>query len=417
MPEDSFWRADSASRTGRGGDFLFGKARFTVGLSLLLLMTLGCGREATEFRLHYGGRPREEVSTLQEKAILETLREDFGTPDRPKVPTEVTLDLERIERAAGPGGRNFEGETVGLYRRYCANCHGISGDGAGPLALLFDPYPRDFRDGVYKYTSTYSGAQPLCEDLDRMIRQGIPASGMPAFDHFTSEEMDALIAYLKYLGIRGMTEKYLVMLVVDEKEYLPLGVDVHEMIEEDALIPVAEQWEMPELYPEEYRIQIPPPEVLETPEQLAASIARGKELYESKRTQCVSCHGPLGRGDGENSRDLYDIWNKPKKGVTESQTERLAEHYRLPLQRVRPRNFHQGLFRGGSRDIDVYRRIHAGIKGTPMPVAGTTFGVEGVLEPKEIWDLVHYVKSLSDKRPDDHELEASRENYESGTRD
>jgi mono/diheme cytochrome c family protein len=373
----------------------------------MAMLLLGCRREAPDFRLNLGGRPREEVTTLQEKAIREVLEEKFGTPDDAKIPDELSLDPALLDKAAGPGGRNFEGETVGLYRRFCANCHGISGDGAGPLARLFAPYPRDFRDGVYKYTSTYSGAQPLGEDLARMIQQGIPASGMPAFAHFTDEEMESLVTYLKYFGIRGMTEKYLVMLVIDEKEYLPLGVDVVEMVLEDALLPVAEQWEMPELYPSEYRVPIPPPAPLTTDQTWAAAIARGKKLYESKRTQCVSCHGPEGRGEGENSDELYDIWNKPKKGVNEQQTERLAEHFRLPIQQLRPRNFHEGLFRGGSRDVDVYRRIHAGIKGTPMPVAGTTFGVEGVLNPEEIWDLVYYVKSLSGMRPDDrdHPLE------------
>jgi mono/diheme cytochrome c family protein len=38
--------------------------------------------------------------------------------------------------------------------------------------------------------------------------------------------------------------------------------------------------------------------------------------------------------------------------------------------------------------VDLYRRIHAGIKGTPMPAFNTA------LKEEEIWDLVNYVMSV-----------------------
>ena len=38
--------------------------------------------------------------------------------------------------------------------------------------------------------------------------------------------------------------------------------------------------------------------------------------------------------------------------------------------------------------MDIYRRIYAGIKGTPMTGFGTS------LSEAEIWDLVNYVMSI-----------------------
>jgi hypothetical protein len=51
------------------------------------------------------------------------------------------------------------------------------------------------------------------------------------------------------------------------------------------------------------------------------------------------------------------------------------------------RDFTRGVFRAGRRPIDVYRRVYAGINGSPMPDHSS-------YEPDVIWALVHYVRSL-----------------------
>jgi len=60
-----------------------------------------------------------------------------------------------------------------IYFRACASCHGIRGDGSGPAARGFDPAPRNFRRGVYKFRTTISGALPLDEDLEHTVREGV----------------------------------------------------------------------------------------------------------------------------------------------------------------------------------------------------------------------------------------------------
>jgi mono/diheme cytochrome c family protein len=316
----------------------------------------------------------------------------FGTPDEPRVPEGVRLDLDLLKAAAGPVAGDALGRQRGLYRQHCATCHGISGSGTGPTAQLLNPYPRDFRNGVFKYTSTLAGNKPARDDLRKVLRRGVRGTAMPSFVQLPDEEIEALIEYVKYLSIRGETELYLLRLVVDEDEYLPLDSMSRELVLEEGAQAASDMWDMAE----EAVIQPPAPPPTDTPDRLAASVALGHKLYLSKDSQCAQCHGPNGYGDGEQN-ELYDDWNKPKKGLTPEQTEQLARRYTLPIQQLRPRNFHEGTYRGGNGPLDLYYRIYAGIKGTPMPAAGPSPGVKGVLTPDEIWHVVNYIRSLRGK--------------------
>ena len=56
-----------------------------------------------------------------------------------------------------------------------------------------------------------------------------------------------------------------------------------------------------------------------------------------------------------------------------------------------PRNFAEGIFRGGSTSKDLYRRITQGIDGSPMPAA--TF-VDGEFEKQDVWHLINFIRSL-----------------------
>jgi mono/diheme cytochrome c family protein len=336
------------------------------------------------------GRKPDSVTREQAEEIGRILKRLFGTPDEPKAPSEAGLRTELLAMAAGPVGGDAEGNQVGLFRRHCVTCHGVGGDGAGPSAALHDPYPRDFRYGVFKYTSTKSGAKPLKSDLKKTLARGAAGTAMPSFAQLAPEEIEALVEYVKYLSLRGETELYLLQQIVDAGASLPLGTD--EVLE-DGVLPAVAAWEAPER--DRDLVAVPPPRPpVDPPERLAASIAKGKELYASKDAQCVKCHGPNGDGNGEE-KDLYDDWNKRKKGVTAEETRAMAKLFRLPIQEIRPRDFRLGTFRGGAAPEDLYLRLYVGIKGTPMPGVGPGPGTPGVLTPEEIWHVVHYVRSLS----------------------
>jgi mono/diheme cytochrome c family protein len=367
-----------------------------AALVCVALTVAGCtSGDSPSFRINLEGYNPADVSMPQRDAIAETMEEFFGTPDQPQLPDGTGLDLSLLKMAAGPMAGEVDGAQTGLFRQHCATCHGISGDGVGALATTFDPYPRDFRHGTFKYTTTRADSKPLRSDLRRTLLRGIPGTGMPSFVELPAHQIDALVEYVVYLSLRGETERYLVQIVVGEGEYLPLSSVTKEIVLEDATLWVAELWAEVEADPAEYVVAVPPRPGYATDEERSASITRGKELYLSKNAQCVLCHGPEGDGEGEDEENIYDDWNKPKQGVTPAETAKLARLYTLPIQELRARDFRQGAFRGGSNPEDLYRRVHIGIKGTPMPAAGPQPGAEGAYTPEEIWDVVHYILSLS----------------------
>jgi hypothetical protein len=88
---------------------------------------------------------------------------------------------------------------------------------------------------------------------------------------------------------------------------------------------------------------------------------------------CIKCHGPTGLGDGQTTD--YDDWTKlvwdpvnwgrkPDNPVPASLVMPLGA---LPERHIIPRNLRTGIYRGGRRPLDIYYRIHEGIKGVPMP--------------------------------------------------
>ena len=362
----------------------------TLTSLFFLLALLGCSKpKPAEFVLNLEGRDPAQIKLSQSQAVAETLARLFGTPDQPELPEGVNLDLDLLAAAAGAVAGDAQGNQRGLFRRHCAGCHGLSGDGAGPAAGALDPYPRDYRDGIFKFTSTSSGAKPCWKDLERVLLRGIPGTAMPSFVQLPRHEIKALIEYVKCLSIRGQTELTLLQLVVDENEPVPLDM---ELAMKEAVMPAAESWDAPE----KQGLIVSPPRKppLDAAEALAASVARGREVYLKKDAQCFKCHGPEGAGDGEET-ELYDDWNKRKKGVTPEQTAKLARRFTLPIQRLRARNFQRGIFLGGSGPEDLYWRICVGIKGTPMPAAGPAPGSSGALSAEEIWPLVDYVRWLA----------------------
>lgn len=96
-----------------------------------------------------------------------------------------------------------------------------------------------------------------------------------------------------------------------------------------------------------------------------ASVKSGKMVYE--RLQCATCHGVEGHGDGPSSLTLV---NDAK-------------------ERIFAPDITTGRYKGGSRPEDLYTRIATGLDGSPMP----SYAAEA--KPDEIWNLVHFLQSLT----------------------
>lgn len=362
-----------------------------LALVLAVVLAGGCGKSAPpRFHLNLQGRTpdfrdpdnptREELDQYQGKLefLVDALYAMFGEPDDPYVFAESGLDLAKIQMAAGPAGSDEMGQRRGLYRQHCAHCHGITGDGAGPTAAFLNPYPRDYRQGVFKFKSTERSARPTHADLKRVLVDGIPGTAMPSFALLPDAEIEALVEYVKYLSIRGQVESELMFYLFNEEE---LGWDRNELVTK-ALAPVVEMWQKAD-----GQVIVPPDRpAVESAEQRAAVLAKGEELFKGPKAQCMKCHGPTALGDGSDEA-LFDDWNKDKTAAN-------ARLWLLPKQETKPRNLRLGIYRGGRSPADLYRRIHAGVSGSPMPQTGPAPGTPAVLAPEEIWALVDYVRSL-----------------------
>lgn len=425
-----------------------------IGLAAVLATAAGCTQAPPpEFHLNMVQAATNEIDPAYQQEIANVLGAMFGTPDEPQVLAESGLNQKLLTLAAGPAWTDSESQSHGLYRRHCVHCHGISGDGRGPTALFLDPYPRDYRKGVFKFKSTYASAKPSDADLVRILHNGIPGTSMPSFSLLPKPEVDALVEYVKYLAIRGEMETALVNYVAQElgeeeaedangepiledgkPKIVRLPLNPAENPEQgdvikESLTMIVEAWEAAAenaIVPEEGAI----PGDDRSAEELAESAKAGRELFLSKKANCYTCHGPTALGDGQQTD--YDIWMKdivaavnlaastekanaslaeaPEGETDEQEEERDAGIERndallgtldnalsttYPIRNAIPRNLRQGVYRGGRRRADVFYRIHAGIPGSPMPGVGSTApGGQGTLTEAEIWQLVDYVMSL-----------------------
>lgn len=326
--------------------------------------------------------------------LSSALEASFGTPNDPYLFKEAQwnpdekkgLDLRKIKLAAGKYGGNKDGTQRGLFRQHCAHCHGISGDGAGPTAAFLNPFPRDYRQGVFKFKSTARNSKPTTDDLKRILHEGVPGTAMPSFLLLPNDEIEALVEYVKYLSLRGETEMQMaIALFSNDEEIEP----TKQAILEGYMQPVVDAWASAE----QDIINPPARSESQTPQDLRESIAKGRALFFKKESQCTKCHGPTGLGDGNDGGpekdQLFDMWNKEKK------SDNLA-YWLLPTkQPLRPRNLRLGIYRGGRRPLDLYRRIHQGIPGAEMPEGGRSErNPTGALQPEEIWHIVDYVRSI-----------------------
>jgi mono/diheme cytochrome c family protein len=401
----------------------------------------GCGQSTAQFHLNMVAMAKNNVSEPQQQQIANILTALFGTPDEPFAPAETGLDLDKLKRASGPAHRDAPtGSAKGLYREHCVHCHGISGDGAGPTAAFLNPYPRDYREGWFKFKSTKLPDRPTVANLMRTLHEGIPGTAMPSFKLMPDLDRDALVEYVRYLSMRGEMELELASAARETKgEALK---EDHDSLAE-ILEPVAASW----LKQSEVAVTDRPANMqfdkFEDEKKREAardlSIALGREMFTHEAqgvykpkdgsppikyqgAACIKCHGPTGLGDGQATdyddwtKFAYDpakwpVWDKEKWGEKPTQQgEQIPSWLVMPLgalpeRHIVPRNLRLGVYRGGRRPLDIYYRLHEGIKGTPMPQIAVLY------LPEEVQDLTksteaEFAKSSPEPMKKDGESDA-----------
>lgn len=308
--------------------------------------------------------PAEFTPSEEVRALID----DIDDPDEMKTYVALQKDIGKVlANRCGTAGkvRLLGGETADadrlrhgyeLFTRYCVQCHGVNGDGLGELSVHLKPRPRDYTQGVFKFISTSNG-KPRKADLIRTVRRGVPGTSMPSFKEFSNDDVSDVVDYVLALTHRGELQRMLADAAFND-EALPDEEGLDAAIA-DILAP----------YQEANRSVVTPATVM--PEMTPQSIAQGRELY--LKFACSRCHGNDGRGGMIGNVDVgIDVWGQ--KGAAADLTS--------------------GMFHGGGKPIDIYRRISAGISGTPMP----GFAKQFEKEPEVIWRLVHFIEDTGQRR-------------------
>jgi mono/diheme cytochrome c family protein len=340
-------------------------------------MTALYGPDPREMRVPAGSPLPEGGKYLARRAVVES----GGKRSAPQ-PVSYKDPASGKERPAEGG--------FALYQQQCLHCHGISGDGSGPTSTFLWPRPRDFRKGVFKFTST-TGAKPTRDDLRRVLVNGIPNTAMPSFEALLSPgQIEQVLDYLIFLTLRGETE----LALINEASALE-ETDAATAFDPEILGDITgQQFELWKAADDQ--VLQPPPRVAST----AESVARGKELYlgrTAEKLQCAGCHGDQGKGNGPSfvPKAVFDdvvFRGKPIEGYPEA-IQKLWKEGSLDDwgQPLRPANINNGaatMYKGGRRPIDLYWRIAKGINGAKMPAH------DSALKPEQIWDLVNFVLAL-----------------------
>ncbi|MFQ5667306.1 MAG: c-type cytochrome [Candidatus Binatia bacterium] len=259
-------------------------------------------------------------------------------PDRVRAgqPAPATSGWFEIEAPATRPAPSRETIAEGkrIYDFRCSPCHGIEGNGEGPVAPFLDPRPRDFTLANFKFRTTAFGELPRDEDLFRTITRGIPGTAMPSWAPLPAEERWKVIYYIKtFSDFFGDPD-----------------FDPHRV--EDG---------------KRFTVEVPRPPAA-TPER----IAYGRKVF--LRAKCTKCHGMEGRGDG------------PSAGT----------QFTARKHRILPRDLTKGWrYKGGTHVEDIWRTLTTGLNGTPMPsFIGSLDQSDPEKDEADRWAVAQYVRSL-----------------------
>jgi mono/diheme cytochrome c family protein len=288
----------------------------------------------------------EELKLYQglQQQIAQVLQRMCGTAESPRLLGREDANLERLRNGAA------------IFAHYCVQCHGVNGDGAGAIASHLSPRPRDYTLGTFKFTSTSNGKARKA-DLIQTVRRGVTGTSMPSFANFSNDELSDVVDYVLALTHRGELQRSLAQVAFDD-EALPEEEGIDEIADE-ILAPWGEA---------NNSVVMP---LTPMPLMTDETVAQGHALF--LKFACSRCHGNDGRGGSMGNVDVgTDAWGHKAAAA----------------------DLTSGMFHGGGRPIDLYRRIYAGIYGSPMPAFSSQFANT----PDDIWLLVHFVKDAGQRR-------------------
>ena len=173
---------------------------------------------------------------------------------------ESELATDRRKDAVRRGSKTFA--------QVCAACHGSDGSAEGAVAAGLRPRPRNLTVNHYRYRSTGTGMTPRPEDIERVIRHGLPGTSMTGLGDLLSDgEIADLVWFLYSLDPRTA-----------QMEQPP------------------EPFPIPALLPDD-----------------PSSRGDGRAMY--ILMGCWTCHGMKGAGNGHAARTLTDNDERPVRST------------------------------------------------------------------------------------------------------
>ncbi len=170
----------------------------------------------------------------------------------------IFLGTPQHQSLAKTDGISSDGANLAGYALFvsqCARCHGMDGlgNGLGAESPKFVTAPRNLVEGHYRFISTDNG---IASDVDlyRVLSDGLPASGMPAFSILSEPQLASLVGVLNGFW----------------KNRPQAGNAI---------------------------------KVGDVPAITQQMRDQGKQLF---KTFCSSCHGEQGKGDGPQAKTIKD---------------------------------------------------------------------------------------------------------------
>lgn len=233
------------------------------------------------------------------------------------------------------------------YQNFCASCHGKNGDGQGKAARFLFPKPRSLTSHPIQY-ATRINRVASSEDIELVIREGIPNTSMNGWAALTDPQINSLVRDVLAFRSYGAKKRYFELLINNSELPNPSSALSPEQKAE-----AARYVEKETIPAAKWKFNLGP--------QDSQSLADGQRLYLTQN--CHKCHGEDGRGS-------YGI--------------DLIGEYGFPTF---ARDLVSEPFKYGSADTDIARGIKLGINGTKMPASAT-------LSDEQLSDLTRYVLSL-----------------------
>jgi|WetSurMetagenome_2_1015567.scaffolds.fasta_scaffold15248_3 mono/diheme cytochrome c family protein len=128
-----------------------------------------------------------------------------------------------------------------LFKTNCASCHGETGLGDGPSAVMLTPKPRNFHS-----LSGWTNGSKISQ-IYKTLEEGIAGSGMASYNYLTPEDRFAVIHYIRTFAHNQPDDNQDALKQLDATYQLSKGMNIQGQIPVKKALRLVEQESVPSL--------------------------------------------------------------------------------------------------------------------------------------------------------------------------